>query len=404
MDTKSKKANLPKKIAMVAYTEYSGDPRVRRYVDALIENGSSVDCFVLKEKGLFNINNNSVSINHLPMYQYRGNSNIAYIFSYLKFFFLCLIRVSFINRKKYSIIHIHNMPDFLVFTTILNKLSGTRIILDMHDSMPELYQSKFDSIAGGFLYYLLLLQEKISCMYADIVINVHQPHQNYLVENHGLNKNKSIVICNFADSSLFNPTQYQRIVENKSDENFHLIYHGTISDRFALDIILMGLKLTLEKHKNIKLDIYGKGDGVGNLLKCIDELNIGDRVNYHGQIALHLLPKKISNADLGIVSYLYSRATDLMLPLKLLEYTAMEIPVLTVKNKAIDYYFRSGELEYYNDSDPNSFSEKLLQVINSSPKYNGMKAKTRIINKRLNWENEKIKYMQIIDKLIMDKN
>lgn len=35
------------------------------------------------------------------------------------------------------------MPDFLVFTAVVPKLLGTKVILDMHDPMPELYMSKF---------------------------------------------------------------------------------------------------------------------------------------------------------------------------------------------------------------------------------------------------------------------
>ena len=77
--------NDSKSIAMVAYTEYSVDPRVRRYADTLIEYGYSVDCFVLMEKEKSDSEAmNGISMHYLPMYQYRGNSNIAYIFSYLK--------------------------------------------------------------------------------------------------------------------------------------------------------------------------------------------------------------------------------------------------------------------------------------------------------------------------------
>ena len=42
-----------------------------------------------------------------------------------------------------DVFHVHNIPDFLVFAGLRLKWSGTRIILDIHDIVPELYESKF---------------------------------------------------------------------------------------------------------------------------------------------------------------------------------------------------------------------------------------------------------------------
>ena len=147
---------------MVAYTEYVRDPRVRRYAESLVRHGYSVDCFVLKEAGKPHYEEvNGVSLHHLDIFQYRGNSNISYIFSYLKFFFLAKIALLKNLSKKYAVIHVHNMPDFLVFSTLINKGFGSKVILDIHDNMPELYLAKFKSILGKPIYSLLLIQKKL---------------------------------------------------------------------------------------------------------------------------------------------------------------------------------------------------------------------------------------------------
>ena len=74
---------------MVAYTEYARDPRVRRYAECLDRNGYAVDCFVLKEANNNQVDVlNGVKIFHLNTLQYRGNSNLAYIYSY----FITIIR------------------------------------------------------------------------------------------------------------------------------------------------------------------------------------------------------------------------------------------------------------------------------------------------------------------------
>jgi len=53
----------------------------------------------------------------------------------------------FIARRqfstRYQLIHVHSVPDFLVFAAIVPKLLGTPVVLDIHDVLPEFYASKF---------------------------------------------------------------------------------------------------------------------------------------------------------------------------------------------------------------------------------------------------------------------
>ncbi len=42
------------------------------------------------------------------------------------------------------------MPDFLIFTGWYPKLTGAKLLLDIHDLTPELFASKFKSGANSF--------------------------------------------------------------------------------------------------------------------------------------------------------------------------------------------------------------------------------------------------------------
>jgi hypothetical protein len=39
---------------------------------------------------------------------------------------------------RYNLVHVHNMPDVLVFEAFIPRVCGARVILDLHDPMPEL--------------------------------------------------------------------------------------------------------------------------------------------------------------------------------------------------------------------------------------------------------------------------
>ena len=62
-------------------------------------------------------------------------------------------------------IHVNNMPDFLVFGTIVPWLFGTKVILDIHDPMPNTFASKFKGKERRLFYRVLLWQERLSAAY-----------------------------------------------------------------------------------------------------------------------------------------------------------------------------------------------------------------------------------------------
>ena len=384
-----------KRIAMLAYTEYSRDPRVRRYAEFLVDEGYNVDCIVLKEKETNQkFFKDQIKMIYMPMYQYRGNSNISYVYSYVRFFINSFYFLSIKSINKYSLIHVHNMPDFLVFSTILNKIFGTKIILDIHDNMPEIYKDKFEPLIAFFICKILLFQERLSAIYSDVVITVHEPHLNYNIKYHKLNPNKSKVVHNFADFNLFR--KKKNIIHYKINDEFKLIYHGTIAKRFDLTNILKGISIVRNKY-NVKLNIYGKGDGLDELKKQIKQLNLENLVSYKGMIPLDNIPDKISQSHLGIVSYAESTATSMMLPLKLMEYVAMELPVLTVKNVPIQYYFGNTKLAFYKSGSPESFSKELVKIIENPKKREYMQLEMKKFNQKFNWNHEKYKYLKILN-------
>lgn len=396
---KEDKLSIMKRICMVAYTNYSIDPRVRRAAESLVGEGFTVDVFVLKEKsGVSYEKFNGVNLYYMNQKKYRGNSNIFYIISYIEFFYRVLIKLSLIFfRKKYSVIHCHNMPDFIVFTAIIPKLFGAKIILDIHDSMPDTYKAKdFNPIFLKIIYQLLLLQEKISANFVDLIITVHEPFKNVILKSHGIDLKKVHVIMNLADKNIFH---YQTRPPKNKEGKLKLIYHGTIAPRFGLEVTVKGLKKIVENNYKIKFDIYGDGEGFSFLKSSIEKLNLQEVIQLHGSIPLNDIPLKIAEADLGIVSYLPSEATNFILPSKLMEYIAMEKPVLTVKNTTISHYFMDGELEYYEANNPESFAEKLHSIINNSKMLDDSKNKIKFINRRLNWNKEKVKYIKLIKKL-----
>src|ERR1044071_986947 len=135
-----KSALAGKNAAVLVYSGYPSDPRPRRAAEALVGLGMNVDVFCLRQNDQEPLRDtcNGVNIFRFPMKHWRGNK-WAYFFQYGHFlipgfFFLtlrCLVR-------RYRLVHVHNMPDILVFAALVPKMLGAKVILDLHDPMPEL--------------------------------------------------------------------------------------------------------------------------------------------------------------------------------------------------------------------------------------------------------------------------
>src|SRR5690348_11349385 len=162
---------------MVAYSYYETDPRVIREAEAAVEAGFHVDVLALRKPGTAPVEMiRGVRVIRLNQVKYRGRGYLKYLFEYIQFFCRCFMRTSSLFfQHRYKIIHVNNMPDFLVFSTLVPKLCGAKVILDIHDPMPNTFVSKFKDTDKSISYRVLLWQERLSAAYSDRVITVHHP-------------------------------------------------------------------------------------------------------------------------------------------------------------------------------------------------------------------------------------
>ncbi|MHA1343136.1 MAG: glycosyltransferase, partial [Promethearchaeota archaeon] len=107
------------KIAMVVFSYYPADVRVRRAAEALADIGISPDIICLRNnKESKNEIINGVKVYRLPLRRKRGRK-ISYFWSYASFIFLSFFVLTKLYIKShYNLIHVHNMPDVLVFSAI----------------------------------------------------------------------------------------------------------------------------------------------------------------------------------------------------------------------------------------------------------------------------------------------
>ena len=163
-----------RRVGMITHSFYETDNRVTRYAEALCERGDQVDVLALRRSPESPAEELLGGVN-VSRIQYRikksEQTKLAYFWPMLRFLVCSSWMLTRRHAKKpYDVLHIHNMPDFLVFAAWYPKLTGVKSILDIHDIVPELYASKFGEGKQPALMPLLKAMEHLSAWFSNHII------------------------------------------------------------------------------------------------------------------------------------------------------------------------------------------------------------------------------------------
>lgn len=384
---------------MIACTHYSNDSRVRREAEALIARGDSVDVIALREPDTERRHIlNGVCVHQISGARYRGSSASRYIVKYASFFVKASQVLTVLHlRNRFDIVQVHTMPDFMVFSALPAKIFGARIIIDVHDLVPELYRTKFNVHENHRNVRSLKWIERRSIAFAHRAIAVHEPHRELLVK-HGSPDEKFSVLLNLPDPSVFERLRAQ---EREPDGVFRLLYHGTISRRHDLETAISAVEMLKEEIPNLKLCILGDGDDRDRLVRLVQKKRLEQYVEFsQGVVPLEELAKWLRRADLGIVPLVHDAFTEYMLPVKLLEYIWMGVPPIVTRTKTIEYYCKPSFVSYFDSGNVEQLADRVLSLYKSPQARRDLVRNAEEFREKTTWESEKLKYYELIDSLL----
>jgi hypothetical protein len=156
------------RVCMLVYSFYETDNRVIRYAETLAKCGDQVDVIALRKKGQPDSEVlNGVMVFRIQEREKNEKKSLDYLARLIRFFFRSAVLVTKRHLEKpYDLIHVHSVPDFEVFAALLPKMLGAKIVLDIHDIVPEFYVSKFKGSSSPFFFKLLILIEKLSARFS----------------------------------------------------------------------------------------------------------------------------------------------------------------------------------------------------------------------------------------------
>lgn len=350
--------------AVVMLSEYPSDPRPRREAEALAGEGMEVDVICIKGKPSDATREcvDGVNVLRLPIYHKRGGK-LAYFFQYGSFLTLSFLILALRTAtRRYRLIHVHNMPDILVFSAVVPKLFGAKVILDLHDPMPELMQTIFglDAQSGGVR--LLKLLEKLSLGFADAIVTVSETFRGIFCSR-SCPPGKARVVMNSPDEKIFPFAELPAHGPRQEDRPFVIMFHGSLVERHGLGLAVDALAKVRARVPNAVLRVYGKRTAhLDEVLGRVVAQGMQDCVEYRGPQSLNGIAAAIDECDLGIVPNLRSIFTELNTPTRVFEFLARGKPVIAPSGQGVREYFAPEEILYFSLGD----STDLASVIESA--------------------------------------
>lgn len=390
------KKNGKLRACMVAYAFYESDNRVRRYAETLVRRGYEVDAVALRREDQPEYEN--LKGVHLFRIQKRvrdEKGKASYLYRLLKFFVHSAFFISKQHlQRRYDLIHVHSVPDFEVFATCLAKMTGARIILDIHDIVPEFYASKFNVSKASLAFKALALIEKASTAFSDHVIIANHIWEKTLVFR-SVKKDKCTTLLNYPDQSIF----YRR-GQTKTNGQFVMVYPGTLNWHQGVDIAVRAVALIKDDVPEAELHIYGDGpirDAIGRL---ISDLGLQDRVFLKGTLPSEQIAAVMADADLGVVPKRNDAFGGDAFSTKIFEFMALGVPVVVAATRIDRYYFNDSLVRFFESEDVKDLARAMEELARNEELRKRLAENASAFVVGYTWDKKEGEYLSLVNRLV----
>ena len=352
-----------KRAAVLLFSYYPADPRPRRAAEALAKEGVSVDliCLRASENEPASETINGVRIFRVQQRRHRGDKK-KYIYQYAAFILAAFTRLTLRSlTRRYDFVHVHNMPDALVFSALVPKALGARIILDLHDPTPELMQTIFNLPEKSLSVRLLKRLEKWSIRFADVVLTVNLACKE-IYSSRSCAAEKISVVLNSPDDDIFRfrPPRSSSSNGRNPAQPFVILYHGSLVRRNGFDLAVDALETVKKRIPTARLMVCGERTSFfDEVMESAQERGLSEVVQYVGARNLNQIVEAIESCDLGIIPNHRNIFTEINTPTRIFEYLALGKPVIAPQAKGIQDYFGEGELLFFKLGDAGDLAQKI---------------------------------------------
>lgn len=382
---------------MITHSFYESDNRVIRYAETLAQRGDLVEVIALRRSPDLP---QEETINGVKVYRIQDRfgkkekSKASFLWPLIRFLFASSRFLNRLQRReKFDLLHIHNIPDFLVFAGWYPKLRGARVILDIHDIVPEFFGSKFGTSKGSALVWGLKVAEKASAAMADhVILANHLWLEKYTTRS--ARPEKCSVFINNVDERIFH-----RRSRTRTDDKLVVMFPGGLQWHQGLDIAIRAFGKLQPTLPRAEFHIYGDGNTKPQLVELTKELGLNGTVKFFNPMRIQEIAAVMAEADLGVVPKRADSFGNEAYSTKIMEFMSLGVPMVVSNTKIDRYYFNDSVVKFFESGNPDALAQAMTDVLTNEEARRRMISEASAYVAKNNWSGRRGDYLQLVDSL-----
>ena len=228
------------------------------------------------------------------------------------------------RRHRFKLIHLCNPPDLLFLVALPFKwLFGVRIIYDVHDIWPEMFEAKFAN--RGVFYWAVRLAQRLTYACADVVLATNESVRQTAFDRGGKSNGEVFVV---RTAPAVSARDYQPDLTLKNRRRHLIGYVGVMGDADGVNYLIDAAAHLIHQlgRKDTQFLLMGTGPEHTNLLAQRDRLGLQEFIDMPGRVTNEYLFTALQTMDVGVSCDPINTYNDHCTMNKVLEYMIFAKP------------------------------------------------------------------------------
>ena len=387
------------RVLLIRQGSFPLDARVRREVESLLDAGHEVDVISLRREGQPGRETWRGANAYRPPLRHRREGSLTYVLEHLAFMTMATLLAGFLHmRRRYDVVQANTIPDSVVFAALIPKLFGAKVVLDLHECVPEFVQTKYGVSPRHPLVRLAAFVEQAAIRFADRAITCTREMKELFV-GRGAPAEKIDVVLNSADESIFDVERYPP--QPREQGRFTLICHGSVEERYGHDTLIEALALLGDEIPELRLEVYGEGSFQEEVEELAELRGVSDRIWFAREyVPMEQLLEALSRADVGVVAMKKDAFRDVTHCNKMYDLIAMRRPAAISRTRSVQNYFDESCFAYFDADDPAGLARAIRKLYDSAELGERLVARAWEVNEPYRWPRQREIYLRAVESLL----
>ncbi len=267
------------------------------------------------------------------------------------------------RKHRFKLIHLCNPPDLLwLVAWPFKALFGTKVIYDVHDAWPEMFEAKFGG--RGLFYWAVRLFERFTYAVADVVLVTNKSVMQIALDRGG---KLPWDVFEVRTAPNIATTLAKEDSGLRKGRKFLVGYVGVMGNADGVDYLLHAAAHATKAmgRSDVQFLLMGTGPEHAGLVALRDKLGLQDFVELPGRVSNEFLFSALRTIDLGVACDPINPYNDHCTMNKTLEYMAFGKPQVLFGTK--EGRASAGDAAVYvNENSAEKLAEAIVRTLEDS--------------------------------------